>query len=165
MGKTKRAYMLSADVTIDPDEAIAEFEVANAEWQAHGLESVDESEVRREFRTLQDMATRRRLEQIDGRISYAAIPIDQMTPKQIRMVPAIMSMFANEVCLRGTLVNPEPHFLVEADDDEPAAFSGKTPNLWFRYNNKLEDQHNWTIAWKLGFAETWGKPLGQLVDV
>lgn len=160
MGKTTRAYMLKADVRMDPAEAVAEFEEAAAEWDEHGAESVDESDVRREFKTLQDLATKRRYK-ADGSINYAAVPIDEMTPKQIRLVPAIASMFADEVCLRGTRENPEPDFLLEADEDDPAAFTKGIPNLWFRYNDKLEDQHNWSVAWKLGFAEAWGKPLGQ----
>ena len=158
MGKTKRAYMLKEDVSIDPAEALAELETAQQEWDAAETSGgVDESEVRREFRTLQAAASERR-QQPQG---YAAIPITKMTPKQIRLIPAITAMFADEVRLRGTPDNPEPDFLLEADEDGPAAFTLGVPNLWFRQNSKLEDQHNWTIAWKLDFAETWGKPLGQ----
>jgi hypothetical protein len=164
MGKTKRAYMLKADVRMDTAEAVAEFEAAAEEWDEHGAESVDESDVRREFKTLQDLATKRRY-RADGSINYAAVPIDEMTPKQIRLVPAIASMFADEVCLRGTWEMPEPGFLLEADEDDPAAFTKGIPNLWFRYNSKLEEQHNWTMAWKLGFAEAWGKPLGQVKEI
>ena len=162
MGKTTRAYMLKADVTIDPEEAVVELEEAQAEWDTYGVESgVDTVTVQREFKTLQDVATKRRYK-ADGSICYAAIPITEMTPQQIRLVPAIEFMFPDEVCLRGTWEEPEPDFLTEADEDDPAAFTKGIPNLWFRYNSKLEEQHNWTMAWKLGFAEAWGKPLGQI---
>ncbi len=157
MGKTKRAYMLKADVSIDTDEAVAELEAAQEEWDTYGAESVDDAvAVHREFRTLQEDATKRR---IGG---YAAIPITHMKPQQIRMLPAIAHMFAGEAVIRGTWENPEPDFLLEADEDEPAAFVKGIPNLWFRYDNNLKDQHNWTVAWKLGFSEVWGKPLGQI---
>jgi hypothetical protein len=155
MGKTKRAYVLKHGLTIDPDEANAELAAAQEEWDAHP-ESVDEADVRREFRSLQDAATDRSVN------DYAAIPIANMTPKQIRLVPAIKALYADQVCLRGTSENPEPTFLLERDEDEPAAFTGETPNLWFRYTSQLKDQHNWTIASTLGFAEAWGKPLGQI---
>lgn len=155
MGKTKRAYVLKHGLTIDPDEANAELAAAQEEWDAHP-ESVDEADVRREFRTLQDAATDRSVN------DYAAIPIANMTPKQIRLVPAIKALYADQVCLRGTAENPEPDFLLERDEDEPAAFTGETPNLWFRYTSQLKDQHNWTIASRLGFAEAWGKPLGTI---
>jgi hypothetical protein len=154
MGKTKRAYVLKQGLTIDPDEANAELAAAQEEWDT-SPESVDEADARREFRTLQDAAT----ERVSG---YAAIPIDQMTPKQIRLVPAIKALYADQVCLRGTADNPEPTFLLERDEDKPATFTGETPNLWFRYTSQLKDQHNWTIASTLGFAEAWGKPLGQI---
>lgn len=161
MGKTKRAYILKEDASIDPEEAIAEFEAACAEWDTDP-ESVDESEVRREFRTLQDAAERRRYSDPSGRVRHPAIPIVEMTPKQIRLVPAIVEFYKDEVCLRGTWEDPEPDFLLEADEDEPAAFTKGIPNLWFRYNSKREDQCHWTIASMLGFAEAWGKPLGQI---
>jgi hypothetical protein len=84
--------MLKEDVTIDPEEAKAELGAAQEEWDSRP-ERFDESGIRREFRTLQDAATMRRYGQISGVISYAAIPIDEITPPQIRLVPAMLEYF------------------------------------------------------------------------
>ena len=157
MGKTKRAYMLKEDVTMDPEEALAELDAAQVEWDTNP-ESVDECDAFREFRTLQEVATLKTTQRVGG---LAALPIDKMTPKQIRLIPAIKAMFEDEVCLRGTPDNPEPDFLLEADEDEPAALTKGIPNLWFRHNSKLEDQHHWTVATLLGFAESWGRKTEQ----
>ena len=91
-----------------------------------------------------------------GPFGLPAIPINKMTSRQVRCIPALLKEYPETFAMRGTAEAPEPPQLVKSPDDPDAPLDPGVPAVWVRRNVDGTDFRDWKMAVKLGFADVWG---------
>ncbi len=141
MGKTERAYTFESEVSMDPEEAVAELDAAFAEAAVAEIDRsapTVESDMRSrgKLTSLPDRNTQRvaqtadllrrlkeKAEVNDDLHMLPAVPITQLTSPEIAMLPDLLDVHGSEVVLRREGTEPKHIYMLGREDypeDEPA---------------------------------------------